>query len=307
MQTNSKHYLQTVSALAMGSVAVYGGSVATAQADDGFSLTFLGGLGDVTGGLEAFGSGGVPELGQFGGVVLGTTFGNMDASISYRQYNQSSAGAIGSGFFASSSGSGGSGGSGYSYLYGQAYEGSETNWSALDMNVTLPSGIDDRLQWIAGLRMLQYDNSAFVGVDFTYGESGGISPFGPEQGFYETYASTEFVGMGPRFAARYSTGPIAGQFGFTGEIGAALLYGRLEENVGFAVDSGGGTPFVIESGYSEMTYATAVDLSLQADYYISDNSSFFVALQSQQMLSLSDLSDEDGRTETFLMGFTTEF
>lgn len=296
----SKHYMQTVSALAMGSVAVYAGSATPVDAQDtGFTLTFFGGLGDVAGGLNDFNSGGTPELGQFGGVMLGTSFGGMQTEVSLSYYNQEAflgSGFGGYGFFPSGGGSG--------YFYGSGYSGEETSYTALDMNVVMPSGYDERLRWVIGTRLMDYSHSAFGGLEAGYFVSGGSSgDFGVESG-----ASTEFTGLGPRFAARYSTGPIAGQFGFTGELGASLLYGRLAEEVYYAASSGGPGIYA-SSGYSEMTFATNVDLSLRANYYLSDVSSFYLGYETSQFVGLSDWFDSDGdaRTQSVTMGFTTEF
>jgi hypothetical protein len=307
----NQKYMQTVSVIAIGSVALAAAAANQAHAqDDGFSLTFQGGIGDLSGGFQSGGGtdGQTPDLGQFGAITLSRSYGSVDASMSLSYYNQASK-EFGSGYSSGFS----SGGTDYQDT-GQAFSGNDTSYSTLDLTVAMRSAASPRLQWLAGMRFMDYSHAGYLGFEgtMTNVSGGGSGPSGgPPVGPYGvTYrAQTEFVGIGPRFGARYSTGRIgSSNFGLTGEAGASLMYGRVEEGINVSFFSGGGTTGSFGSGFSEMKFVSNVDLSLQANYYLSDASRMFIAWESQQMLNLSDVGfGSDARTQTISLGFTTEF
>jgi hypothetical protein len=288
----SKHYLSTVSAVAIGSAALYGATAAQAQSDDGFTLTFQGGLGDATGGLsDSFDSGGGSEqssIGQLGGMMLNRSFGNVEASVALRFYNQSDSQIL-SGF---SSGGG----------FVQPTTGTSTSWKTFDVNAAVPAAGVKGLDWLLGARLMQFDTSARI--DFSGISSGGGSGGSIDLG---VFGRTSFTGLGPRIGARYATGPVIGSVGFAGEVGAAFMYGRVEETTVASISSGGGTGITFESGgSSEMRMATNIDMSLQAHYYLSERSTLSLGWHSEGMVDLSDLGSET-RTHSLTFGFTTEF
>ena len=118
-------YLQTVSTVAIGSLA-FGAAVAKkAEAQDGYTLSFSGGIGEASG--LNFESGGFssPDLGYYGSIMVSKPFGVGEGYVGLSFYNQDSNQSL-SGF------SGPSGGS-FSFI-------ENTKWFALDVGTSQQTG-----------------------------------------------------------------------------------------------------------------------------------------------------------------------
>jgi len=300
----SNRYLQTVSTVAIGSVAFGAAMTEKAEAQDtGYALSFSGGIGEAHG--LTFGSGGGffdSDPGSFGAIVVSRQFGPMEGSVGLSFYNQDSSTAFSGGF-----GPGPSGGPQQGFSGGSYYFKESTSWRALDIMASQQTGTPG-LSWGAGMRGLSVKQSLTVGHDGYYASGGGSGGGFLANVNTEAGATAKFVGLGPRVSVKYSTAPVVGSFGFTGEAGVSALFGKHTQEVyahrtinGIDTGSGGGDS-------SEDNFLATLDLTLQADYHISESSKIFVGVQAQKFI---DLADEFGEgtvgTESVFMGFKTEF
>ena len=134
-------------------------------------------------------------------------------------------------FSFSSSFSGSGSGSGSATFTG----GEGLSYAALDfeMGTTVPTGVAD-MRWFYGARALASKSTISQGVDIDKAGSGGN---------LEIEATSEFLGVGPRVGIGFATQPVPGsqmgQFGLSGEIGAAVLFGSRKDTVSSSYSSGG--------------------------------------------------------------------
>lgn len=287
-----RRYLQTVSTVAIGSFAF--GTAVTEKADAqdaGFTLTFTGGVGDANG--QNFDSGGYsnPDNGGFGAVMISRQMGNMEGYARISLYNQDS-NSVESGF---------SSGSGFGVAYGREF----TKSASIEAGVVRPT-TQPGLSLGFGARMLRVQHGIGVGAEGVFASGGG--PFsGGFVGSTEYGVRSTFLGIGPRVSLHYSTAPVVGQFGFSAEAGLSALFGKKEQEVYGEIDYFG-YEISNSSGFSESNFLAAIDLSAQADYYISDNTKVFAGVKIDNYLDLADGSDDSNvRTTTFFTGLQSKF
>ena len=206
--------------------------------------------------------------------------------------------------FRFSSGFSGSGsGSGIATVAGEQ----NLSYAALDfeMGTTVPMGTAD-MRWFYGARALASKSTLSFGVDKTGSGSSGSGEF---------EAESVFVGVGPRVGVGFATQPAPGsQFGFSGELGAAVLFGSRKDTFTSSYSSGGASSS-FSSGSSEQKNVTSLDAQIGVDYYLSDNATISVGYQLQQFWNIDVASDEDNGSDSnetrlvhgVFVGFTTQF
>ena len=286
-------YLQTVSTVAIGSLA-FGAAVAKkAEAQDGYAFSFAGGVGEASG--LNFDSGGgdffSSDLGHYGSIMVSKQFGASEGYVGLSFYDQDSSKSL-------SGGPGPSGGA--IFPYAREF----TSWKALDIGLSQPTG-SPGLSWGAGLRGLNVEHGAGIGGDI-FPSGGGAVSGGGQLGF-EYGPRVKFTGLGPRVSAKYATPASARQFGFSGEVGAAALYGRRTTEL-YGTLTYGGNSVNVASGYTDDGFIVNLDLTLQGEYHLSDSSNIFAGVHVTQFMDLAEEFDaDDVRTESFFMGFKTEF
>ncbi|SFR33168.1 hypothetical protein SAMN04488005_0446 [Yoonia tamlensis] len=210
----------------------------------------------------------------------------------------------GDGFSFSSSFSGsGSSGSGTLTFAG----GEGLSFAALDfeMGTTVPTGMAD-LRWFYGARALASKSTLSEEFDKVGSSGSGSASFEFE---------SVFLGVGPRVGVGFSTQPAPGsQFGFSGEVGAAYLFGTRTETFTSSYSSGGSSSSY-SSSYSERKNVTSLDAQVGVDYYLSDNATISAGYQLQQFWNIDSVSDEDASFDGsgprlvhgVFVGFTTQF
>ena len=181
------------------------------------------------------------------------------------------------------------------------------SYAALDfeMGTTVPMGTAD-MRWFYGARALASKSN--FSYDFEVDKAGSGSG-----GSLEVEAEAVFVGVGPRVGIGFATQPApSSQFGFSGELGAAVLFGSRKDTVtvnalGFP-GSGG------SSSFSEQKNVASLDAQIGVDYYLSDNAIISAGYQLQQLWNVDFASDEDNPNfassrliHGVFVGFTTQF
>lgn len=188
--------------------------------------------------------------------------------------------------------------------------GEGLSYAALDfeMGTTVPTGVAD-MRWFYGARALASKSTISQGVDIDKAGSGGN---------LEIEATSEFLGVGPRVGIGFATQPVPGsqmgQFGLSGEIGAAVLFGSRKDTVSSSYSSGGASSS-FSSSSSERKNVTSLDAQVGVDYYLSDNATISVGYQLQQFWNVDLMSDEDNSgddagprlVQGVFIGFTTQF
>ena len=185
------------------------------------------------------------------------------------------------------------------------------SYAALDfeMGTTVPMGTAD-MRWFYGARALASKSTISAGYEFDKAGSG-------SEVFAEGEAESVFVGVGPRVGIGFATQPAPGsQFGFSGELGAAVLFGSRKDTEtvnavsGFSPGSGGSS----FSSVSERKNVASLDAQIGVDYYLSDNATISAGYQLQQLWNVDYASDEDNDSEAktrlihgVFVGFTTQF
>ncbi|MCG3267364.1 Lpg1974 family pore-forming outer membrane protein [Yoonia sp. I 8.24] len=143
-------------------------------------------------------------------------------------------------------------------------------------------------------------------------------------GGYEASYKTEseYLGVGPRVGIGFATNPTplgaTGQIGFSGELGASVLFGERKDTFSYeASESGFSSGF--SSGFTESKTAASLDAQLGVDYYFSPATKVSVGYQLQQLWNIDVTSDEDGESDLgyedtsprlihgAFVGFTTTF
>lgn len=211
-------------------------------------------------------------------------------------------------FTSSFSGSGSGSGSGSASFTG----GEGLSFAALDfeMGNSIPAGAAD-MRWFYGVRALASKATVSGDLEVDKAGSGDSAEF---EGI------SEYLGIGPRVGVGFSTQPVhgsqLGQFGLSGEIGAALLFGSREDS-SFATTSisSGGSTSSFSSSFSERKNVTSLDAQVGVDYYLSDNATISVGYQLQQFWNIDFASDEDNDDDYagprliqgVYVGFTTQF
>ena len=185
------------------------------------------------------------------------------------------------------------------------------SYAALDfeMGTTVPMGTAD-MRWFYGARALASKSTISAGYEFDKAGSG-------SEVFAEGEAESVFVGVGPRVGIGFATQPAPGsQFGFSGELGAAVLFGSRKDTETVTAVSGfspgsGGSSF---SSFSERKNVASLDAQIGVDYYLSDNATISAGYQLQQLWNVDYASDEDNDSEAktrlihgVFVGFTTQF
>ena len=181
------------------------------------------------------------------------------------------------------------------------------SYAALDfeMGTTVPMGTAD-MRWFYGARALASKSN--FSYDFEVDKAGSGSG-----GSLEVEAEAVFVGVGPRVGIGFATQPApSSKFGFSGELGAAVLFGSRKDTVtvnalGFP-GSGG------SSSFSEQKNVASLDAQIGVDYYLSDNATISAGYQLQQLWNVDFASDEDNPNfassrliHGVFVGFTTQF
>ena len=185
------------------------------------------------------------------------------------------------------------------------------SYAALDfeMGTTVPMGTAD-MRWFYGARALASKSTISAGYEFDKAGSG-------SEVFAEGEAESVFVGVGPRVGIGFATQPAPGsQFGFSGELGAAVLFGSRKDTETVTAVSGflpgsGGSSF---SSFSERKNVASLDAQIGVDYYLSDNATISAGYQLQQLWNVDYASDEDNPNFSrsrliygVFVGFTTQF
>lgn len=180
------------------------------------------------------------------------------------------------------------------------------SYAALDfeMGTTVPMGTAD-MRWFYGARALASKSN----FSFDYE----IDNAGSGSGLVEAEGESVFVGVGPRVGIGFATQPAPGsQFGFSGELGAAVLFGSQKDTLttnGFGVDSG----LSFSSSFTEQKNVASLDAQIGVDYYLSDNAIISAGYQLQQLWNVDDALDEDINYASsrlihgVFVGFTTQF
>ena len=185
------------------------------------------------------------------------------------------------------------------------------SYAALDfeMGTTVPMGTAD-MRWFYGARALA--SKSTISFDYEFDKAGSGSEV-----LAEGEAESVFVGVGPRVGIGFATQPAPGsQFGFSGELGAAVLFGSRKDTETVTAVSGfspgsGGSSF---SSFSERKNVASLDAQIGVDYYLSDNATISAGYQLQQLWNVDYASDEDNDSEAktrlihgVFVGFTTQF
>lgn len=190
--------------------------------------------------------------------------------------------------------------------------GEGLSFTALDfeMGNSIPAGAAD-MRWFYGVRALASKATVSGDLEVDKAGSGG-------SGSAEFEEKSEYLGIGPRVGVGFSTQPVPGsqlgQFGLSGEIGAALLFGSREDTFTSSFSSGGPTSS-FSSSFSERKNVTSLDAQVGVDYYLSDNATISVGYQLQQFWNIDFASDEDNDDDYagprliqgVYVGFTTQF
>jgi len=337
--------LYSVSAAAL---AAAGATTATAQSlPEGYSLTVQGGVAMSNDAwADKVGSGG-PFSGSGGSGYSNTdttTYGYLGAISLERRVNSqrdytfgatiagemANSRTFSSGyFFASGFSNSGYVSGAYASGYSTAFDvGDSFSFQALDFELghRPASSNDVDVRMFAGLRGMRSVSSDHMTMDKIGATSGGNG----YSGYTGTmnYTST-FWGIGPRVGAGFSSRSPGSNFGFSGKVGAAAMFGqRTDEGSGSATvygNSGGyysypssGGPFGSGgSGYSETNDKTvySLDIDLGVDYYLNDASKVTVGYKAQQMWNVDYWSDEDNDSpyagprlvQGVYLGYTTSF
>lgn len=128
---------------------------------------------------------------------------------------------------------------------------------------------------------------------------------------YSQRVESEFAGVGPRVGMGYTT-KLPGQFGLSGEVGLAWLFGDREDTSTETFDNGGGASS-FSSGFSERQNVTSLDAQVGVDYYVSPTAKISAGYQLQQLWNIDAPSDTDSRDSDqriihgAFVGFTTTF
>ena len=186
------------------------------------------------------------------------------------------------------------------------------SYAALDfeMGTTVPMGTAD-MRWFYGARALASKSNFSYDIEVDKAGSG-------SGGSLEVEAESVFVGVGPRVGIGFATQPAPGsQFGFSGELGAAVLFGSRKDTLTLTTHSGfslgsGGSSF---SSFSERKNVASLDAQIGVDYYLSDNATISAGYQLQQLWNVDLASDEDNDASDdrsrlihgVFVGFTTQF
>ena len=198
------------------------------------------------------------DFGYRGAAAFGKKFDdNLDwrLGVAYSNFVKNNASLS---FITSGSGSGSGSGSfdgtadaDFSYLTGD-----------LELGYNVRPGDDFDLRVFGGLRILNSHDSQDKFGEFDVGSSGGAFQFG---------ADSEFIGAGPRVGLDFSSRLGEGNFGFSGMIATALLYGDLKQKTEY-VGTGLGSSI---PDYSETFHDDEIIFNLEAafgaDFHIGDN------------------------------------
>ncbi|MEP7173345.1 MAG: Lpg1974 family pore-forming outer membrane protein [Aestuariivirga sp.] len=197
------------------------------------------------------------DLGYRGAAAFGKKFDdNLDwrLGVAYSNFVKNNASLSITGIPGSGSGSGsllGTGEADFSYLTAD-----------LELGYNVRPGDDFDLRVFGGLRFLNSRDSQDKFGEFESGGSGGTIQFG---------ADSEFIGVGPRAGLDFSSRLGEGNFGFSGMIATAVLYGDLKQKFE-ANGSGLGSSF---SGFSETLHENELLFNLEAafgaDFHLNEN------------------------------------
>lgn len=200
--------------------------------------------------------------------------------------------------------------------FGSSWSGTETvsdsfKFAALDfeMGTTVPAG-PGSLRLFYGARALGTSSVLEPAFEIEYETSGRVSGGSVE-------LEEKFVGFGPRVGAGFSTlvSPTS-QFGISGEIGAAYLFGQRDKTgteTNYDEVSSFSSSFSISD--SESAEAISLDAQIGVDYHLSDSSKVSLGYQAQQFWNVDDKSDDDNDSDWagprlmqgVYIGFTTTF
>jgi len=129
---------------------------------------------------------------------------------------------------------------------------------------------------------------------------------------------SNFVGLGPRLGVGFASKPIAGGFGFSGEMAGGLVYGQRTDSA--SVDKAGTSEFTSGSGSATVAQSESnsqiiktLDVKASLDYHVSENATLSLGYQARQFWNVDSFSDPDGGTvnnrlvDGAFIAFTTKF
>jgi hypothetical protein len=161
------------------------------------------------------------------------------------------------------------------------------------------------LRVFGGLRILSSRDAQDKFGDFTVTSGGGD---------FDVEARSEFLGVGPRAGVDFSSRLGDSDFGFSGMLAAALIFGDLKTKIELSGTSGGSSI----SGFSDTSHTNETIFNLEAsfggDFHLSEKSVLTIGYRGEYFedVRFSDKIGESGETHNTLshgpfLRFTTEF
>ncbi len=211
-------------------------------------------------------------------------------------------------------------GSGFNQNFSGGYISTVTNdlsFGAMDVEIGSTRAVGDgNMRMFGGLRGLALNSDSNASFDKT---GSGLNSDYLNIGLD---VSSSFVGIGPRVGIGYASKAKVGGFGFSGQVGAAALFGQRKDQTflsaeGYSGGSGGsgGQPINVNSGFSETSSQTVLNVTakLAVDYYVSEEAKLSVGYQAQQFWNVDAFSNDNNSNgkarliDGFFVGFTTTF
>jgi len=206
--------------------------------------------------------------------------------------------------FSGSSGSGGSGsGAHFSSFNGITTETTNFGFETGDFEVGFTPHLDNGLnvRLFGGIRALHFNNGIDkAGIGQTSGFSGSSS-FNYQISGDESISS-DFLGAGPRIGLSAAKRFDSSNFGLSGSLAGAAIFGRQTDTVkvlatatGSGAPTGGGS-----SSFSTTENKTVVDVqgSLGIDYYLDDASALTVGYQAEELFNVGPVFDSSSTQQT---------
>lgn len=239
------------------------------------------------------------DFGGRGAAKFGKKFGdNLDwrLGVAYADFvkNHASLSASISGGTGSGIDIDGDGAATFSYLTGDL---------ELGYNVRPSDQFDLRV--FGGLRILNSRDSQDKFGDVSIGGSGGTLDF---------QTRSEFFGIGPRAGVDFSSRLGDGDFGFSGMLAAALIFGDLKTKFEFEGTSGGSSISGFSDTFRENETVFNLEAAFGGDFYLSEKSVLTIGYRGEYFADVrfSDKFGEGGSTNNTLthgpfLRFTTQF
>lgn len=266
---------------------------------------------DKTGGMMSPGSGISIDFNDFdtdfgyrGAAAFGRKFDdNLDwrLGVAYSNFVKNHASLLITGIpsgSGSGSGSGsfaGDGSADFSYLTGD-----------LELGYNVRPGDDFDLRVFGGLRILSSKDSQDKFGDVDLGGSG--------VGSIELNTRSEFLGVGPRAGVDFSSRIGDGNFGFSGMLATALIFGDVKTRIAYSSSGGSGSGSSGSETFHDNETIFNLEAAFGADFHLNENSVLTIGYRGEYWndVRFSDKVGESSSTPDTLshgpfLRFTTEF